>query len=234
MLVNNINISSLDMKLLTVDIQSSEITNNCTWNVKAINPTFVINNTGFKNIRLEILCKGISRQVILNNISNLVSEFIKNKSSTVNLDKYDSNFICSLMKSLTNKTKSKFRYILELELIGYEENKTEASTIISDSNEHIIICYGTTVTPCYLEILPEYSCSEITLTGLSEDPIKIKNLTANVPIIIGYNNKITQNGINKFNDVELYEFPRLVPGNNIVKLSNDNVTLTIKYKERYI
>ena len=234
MIINNINISTFDMKLLTVDIQNREITNNSTWTANAINPNFIKNTNGFKNIKLELLCKGINRQTILNNISSLFCEFNKNKSNTVLLDNYDNNFICSLVNAQTNK-KSKTRYTLELELIGYEESTKETFIKISDTDNHTITNNGTSITPCYLEIMPTFSYSSLTITGLSDDHIKINNITANKMIIIdGYTNKITENGINKFNDVELFEFPRLNVGNNIVKISDDRATLTVKWKERFI
>ena len=234
MIVNSINILNLNMKLLTVDIQSREITNNCKW-TKAINPIFIKNDLGFKNIKLEILCKGLNRQAILNNISSLLCEFNKNESNLLVLNKYEHNFICSLINVSTNKTKSKTRYTIDLELIGYEESKTETFIKISDTDNHTINNNGTSITPCYLEIIPTFSYSNLTITGLSDDPIKINNITANKIITIdAYTNKITEDGVNKFNDVELFEFPRLNVGNNIVKISDDRATLTVKYKERFI
>lgn len=234
MIINNINISTFNMKLLTVDIQNREITNNSTWTANAINPNFIKNTNGFKNIKLELLCKGINRQTILNNISSLFCEFNKNKSNTVLLDNYDNNFICSLVKAQTNK-KSKIRYTLELELVGYEECRNEKFLKISDTDNHIINNNGTDITPCYIEINPTYSYDRLTINGLSDDPIVINNITANKVIVIdGYTNKITENGVNKFGDVELYEFPKLEIGNNTVKISNDKATLTVKWHERFI
>ena len=143
--------------------------------------------------------------------------------------------ICSLINVSTNKTKSKTRYTIDLELIGYEESKTETFVKISDTDNHTINNNGTSITPCYLEIIPTFSYSSLTITGLSDDPIKINNITANKKIIIdGYTNKITEDGVNKFNDVELFEFPRLIPGNNTIKISDDRATLTVKWKERFI
>lgn len=235
MLVNNIDISTLNIKLLTVDIQNREITNNCRWNAKAVNPTFAENELGFKNIKLTLLFKGTNRQEISDNISKLISEFTRNKVNTVVLDGYDNNYICSLMKAQTNKTKSKTRYTVDLELIGYEEKKEETFIKISDTDNHTINNNGTSITPCYLEIAPTYSYSSLIISGLSDDPIKINNVSANKIIIIdGYTNKITENEINKFNDVELFEFPRLNTGNNTVSISDDRATLTIKWKERFI
>ena len=235
MLVNNIDISTLNIKLLTVDIQNREITNNCRWNAKAINPTFAENELGFKNIKLTLLCKGNNRQGILDNISKLVNEFTRNKENTVVLDGYYNNYICSISKSQTNKTKSKTRYTVDLELIGYEEKKNETFLKISDTDNHTINNNGTSITPCYLEIAPTYSYDSLTITGLSDDPIKINNVSANKKIIIdGYTNKITEDEINKFNDVELFEFPRLNVGSNTVKMSDSRATLTVKWKERFI
>ncbi|MFR4584880.1 phage distal tail protein, partial [Clostridium cadaveris] len=73
------------------------------------------------------------------------------------------------------------------------------------------------------------------ITGLEDGPITIKNLTAGKKVIInGEDGTVLENGINKFGDTELWEWPRLLPGSNTITVSKNSCDITIKYKPRYI
>lgn len=68
-------------------------------------------------------------------------------------------------------------------------------------------------TPCIIEITPKADLSEITLKGFGDDPIVVRNLVkGNTVVIDGVKGKVTCNGINKFDDVEMWEFPKIKLG----------------------
>ena len=81
----------------------------------------------------------------------------------------------------------------------------------------------------------------ITITPLNDmesfiyDDITIYNLTANQPVIIDCENKeITENGVNKFLDTDIIDFPKYKSGNNSINVSSSDVTIQLTYNPTYI
>lgn len=76
---------------------------------------------------------------------------------------------------------------------------------------------------------------DLKINGVSEDPLAIRNLKENKTIIIdGIEGTVIQDGINKFADTDMWEFPFLVPGKNTITLSKDTCNITIKYNPRFL
>lgn len=94
---------------------------------------------------------------------------------------------------------------------------------------------GNYTVPVILEITPSADLIDITINGLANDPIIIKNLKQGKKIII--NSKevtVTEDGINKFGDTEFWEFPFLTPGPNTITLSKNSCDVVLKYEPRYL
>lgn len=99
-------------------------------------------------------------------------------------------------------------------------------------------------TPCIIELTPSGSITTYTIKGAARDPVTgeaediiIKNLTAGKKVIIdGESCTVTEDGENKYADMEMWEFPTLIPGSNILTFVSSSVAcnVTIKYKPRYI
>ena len=210
MRINGLDIKKYGAKQLTVDISTSSISNNSEYNINALLPMFLDGNISFKNIDVCLLFKGNSRDEILENISNLISKLLG--EVTLNLDGYTNLF----------------------NFIGYEykEQIIEEVNRVTSKTLNII---GNLITPAIVEVTPTTDLVDIRLEGLANDPIIIKNLTANKKIIIdGELQKVTVDGKNKFKDTDMWEFPRLNPGKNTIKISRSNCDISIKYKPRYI
>ena len=94
---------------------------------------------------------------------------------------------------------------------------------------------GNIESPCIVEIIPSIDMIEFSIEGLSTDVITIKNLKKNNKVVIdGINGSVKVGEENKFNDVELWEFPRIYPGVNDIKLSRSECSVIIKYYPRFI
>ncbi|WP_443660663.1 phage distal tail protein [Clostridium algidicarnis] len=50
----------------------------------------------------------------------------------------------------------------------------------------------------------------------------------------GEDGTVLQDGINKFTDTDMWDFPSLKPGSNTIALSKNTVDINIKYKGRWI
>ena len=232
MLINSINIKSFNAKLLTVDIQTQELSNSSEWLDNSLSPLFLANKKQFKKIDLEIAFKGASRTEILNNISNFMSKLINEVILT--LDKYDHKYKVILKENSTEKTISKNLYKKKLSFIGYEFSDEVIENLDRITTKTINVA-GNLLTPATVEITPSIDIIDLQIDGLSNDSIIIKNLHANKKIIIHSEDAtVLEEGANKFIDTDMWEFPFLSPGANKIKISKNNCNIKIKYRPRYI
>ena len=139
------------------------------------------------------------------------------------------------------KTKSKYRYIAELKFEGYEYDNLASANIVN-SNSGQIVNSGNIDTPCLLEITSSTSFSsadELVITGFTDNDIKIKNLEADKtliidPCVVNDNYTTTVDNENFFNNITMYEFPRLKAGNNSITINRDDIKIVAKYYPRFI
>ena len=232
MLVNDIDIKRYNAKLLTVDIQNSSLSNESDWPRNALTPVFIKNKRGFKVIKLEILFKGNSRDSILKNISNFMLNFIE--PTILKFDKYNNNYKCILNSNNTKKTVSRSAYKVELELNGYEFGE-EVEFEFNKVSSGKINALGNIKTPCIIEITPTVDLIDFIITGLTDDPIKINTLIKNEKVILNsIEGKVTVNNNNKFSDIDMWEYPKLIPGVNNITFSRNTCNVSIKYYPMYL
>lgn len=233
MLVNDIDIKTYNSKLLTVDIQSSALSNESDWIRNALTPVLIRNKRGFKVIKLELLFKGESRDSILQNISDFIINFID--PVKLKLDKYNNNYKCILNNHEIKKTISRSAYKVELELSGFEFGE-EIELNFKKVTLGTINAVGNIKSPCIIKITPTVNdLIDFIITGLTDDPITINTLRVNETVIINaIDGKVTVNGINKYSDVDMWEYPRVVPGTNNITFSKDTCNVSIKYYPMYL
>ena len=101
---------------------------------------------------------------------------------------------------------------------------------------------GNDSTPCIVEVTASANLASVELTGMAYNQVSgetesiiIKNLKAGKKVVInGEDCTVLQEGVNKFADTEMWEFPVLKPGKNMVSCSSDKCTVTMKYKPKYV
>ncbi len=99
--------------------------------------------------------------------------------------------------------------------------------IIPNTN---IVCDSNTDTLYVIEAVYPYQKAKVRLQN-----ILIKNIDANTTIVLdSVAGLITANGINKFADTNLIEFPILHPGINKISSSESDVSITVSYTPIYI
>lgn len=238
--INNIDIATYGAVLLKSEIQSSNLTNKSEWLTNSINPLFFNLEHGFKDITLTLYFRGNSREKILKNYSNMISSLCKAVNITINGFSHKYKVILKETPTLT-KTKSKYRYIAELKFEGYEYDNLASSTIVN-SNSGQIVNSGNIDTPCLLEITSSTSfasADELVITGFTDKDINIKNLEANKaltidPCVVKDSYTTTVDNENFFNNITMYEFPRLKAGNNAITINRDDIKIVAKYYPRFI
>ena len=232
MLIDNTNIKKFNAALMEKNIQPSliELDGEYLWLSKSLSPIFPKQKFKFLSIEIKLYVKGESESDVKNKLGLLID-----KCKECNL-KFEDDFYYKsfLINSNTENTLRKDTRKLNLSFIGYSY-KEEATEVMNRITSKTINIVGNLETPAIVEITPATALADVTLEGLADDSIIIKNLTANKTVILdGELQKVTVDGVNKYGDTDMWDFPRLKPGANTIKVSKNNCDIKIKYKPRYI
>lgn len=232
MFINEINIlKKYNAYLTSREIQACDIVTYSDWLNKSFNPLIYDQHEEYSAVNVKLLIEGNNEDEILFKISEILNLCKKCVLSfndlsfyyDVTLDKHNEDIISDKAYELTLNLKSTFKF------------KNQIIENLNKISSKSINVSGNLKTPVIVEIVPSIDMIDLKLEGLSDDPIIIRNLKQNKKIIIdGVKGTIMQEGINKFKDTDFWEFPFLIPGINIVKLSKDSCNINIKYNPRWI
>lgn len=233
MLINNIDISKYNARLLDVNIQNSSISNLSNFDIKnKLLPLFLKSKVSLNNITVTLLINSLDKRQYYLDKSNLLSGMLE--SFDIYFKDRNLKFKCVLVNQADQPSLRQIRGRFQLTFIGYNLENEVIETINRVSYK-TINALGNYTVPITIEITPIIDMIDFKITGLSEDSLILKNLKGNKTIIIdGINGTVTQDGINKFEDTEMWEFPFLVPGKNNITLSKDTCNITIKYNPRFL
>ena len=185
-----------------------------------------------KDISIRILFQCNSRDEVYKNISDFMVNF--RDEVDIKFNNLSHNYKCFFINSSIDETDFESWLYLNLNLKGYEYGDL-ISNKVSSAYNYSITSMGNIESPCIVEIIPSVDMIEFSIEGLSTDAITIKNLKKNNKVVIdGINGSVKVGEENKFNDVELWEFPRIYPGVNDIKLSRSECSVIIKYYPRLI
>ena len=234
MLINNINISSFKAKLMDRKIVNAtfEIINE--WVDDSLNP-FVEDKDNLKykyktlTFTLDVICSNANELEITK--SNLTKQLV---ISTIKFDDIDFYYRGFVIDDIAPSYIMKGNETLDVTMLVIAE-KAEVTEIMNRVTSKTINMPGNTETPCIVEIVPSIDTIDIIVEGFADDPIIIKNLKANKTVIIdGESQTVTVDGINKYGDTDMWDFPSLKPGNNNLKFSRNNCDIKVKYRPRFI
>lgn len=241
MQINGIDISQWHARQWAVSIGNHAITNSSEWNRGSPDPFLTGGAISFKTIKVTLLIKDSTRETMTLDRSNIVAALLE--PADIVLDGFIHKFRAVLSKDASFEETVNYRqdrwHKLNLELQGYEYGSEVA---VSGSSELSIVNPGNLNTPAVLELLPTISTVPVTIQGICRDPatgedspVVVRALTTNKKVIIdGETGLITQEGAQKAGDVDLWELPLLAPGVNTITCDNVNITMTIKFKPRYM
>lgn len=233
MLINNKNISEFNAKLLSRSISNADFNITNEWLNNSINPLISKNyHYKYKKLKfsLDIKCNSASELEAMK--SNLFKELAISTIKFSDINYYYNGFVTSI--SEPSFITEVFETII-FEMLVIAEGKEIIKNMKLGDTTCTFNVDGNQVTPAIVEIIPNVSLIDLTLEGLSEDPIILKNLKMNeVFILDGVKGKVTCNGANRLNDTDFWEFPKLKPGQNTMKINKANCTINVKYKPRYV
>ena len=231
MLVNNIDISIFKAKYLNKDIQTATIVMLSEWLKNSLIPLDLSKQENYKPLKIQLKIKDVDDESCLNNIGDLIKQF---ENCTIKFDDLSLYYDCTIVNK-SHKRIVKGKYTLDIELksgYAYKPTITEAMNRVTSKTINIL---GNTETPCIIEITASIDTIDIIVEGFADDPIIIKNLKTNKTVIVdGESQMVTVDGINKYGDTDMWDFPSLKPGNNNLKFSRNNCDIKVKYKPRFI
>lgn len=231
MLVNNADIKIFKARLMSRNINNAEVEIFNHWGTNNLNPIFYkkgINKFKVLNITLDIVCNNSNELEIMK--SNLIKQL---ENATIKFEDIEYYYRGFISGEPSYKYISASNETLDISLLVIAE-KPQITEVMNRITTKTINVAGNTETPAIVEITPSIDIIDIVLTGLSDGPITIENLTGGKKVILnGEDGTAIVDGVNKFGDIDLWEFPRLKPGSNTITFNRSNVDINIRYKPRW-
>ncbi len=236
MKIDGIDVSMYGIRQWNVTPDYSEISNESEWITGAPGPLMLAGKAGFKKLKVSVVICGRSRREIWEQGSSFIAQLLTPRE--LQLDGFAHSFFVYLKNASQAETSLNRYHKATLELIGYEHG--EEITASTTSRTLIVNNTGNVRTPAVVEIVPVINLASVALTGLVRDErtgadkrIIISDLINGKRIVIdGEAGLVTEDGRNKFKDVEMWDFPALVPGTNTITADKD-IRLNLRYKPRY-
>ncbi len=179
-------------------------------------------------ICIEMLVKGKSKEECELTMSSIMSDFDSGELQLDNMNfTYDFDF-----KSEDRELVKRWLYSYKINLNAYSK-KGILRTVEFTGKEKTILMEGTSKSPAIVTITPDIALVNLTVTGITDEAITIKDIARNAKVVIdGQNCTITENGQNILDKTDLWEFPRLMPGKNIITLDN-SCSVKVDYRAFY-
>lgn len=235
MLIDGVPVKEYGAKQLTVDFSPSTIEATYEWNAGARLPIMVDRRTTFKKAAILLKVTGDTRQEV-NRRASHIHKLATGEKEYI-FDGYKGWVFVGILDAepTLKKTIDPHVYKMTLTATGYMRSAEKVEEEINRTTQGYIFVEGTRDTPITIEITPVVDLPSFTIRGVAERGITINNLTENVTIYIdGLTGLVTENGENKFNDVVMFEFPYLEPGEQLITFSESVCNVKIRYFPMWI
>lgn len=231
MLINDYNIKNKYNAILNKkEISPSKTTLNVEWLKNSLNPFIVDEETKFCTVKCQFTFMAETEQ----EFEKRFSEFNKDtKECVLNFDNINMNYNCCINNVDAPERITPYLWEFTTEWIGYKCGNEIIETMNHETSKTIVVG-GNLPTPAIVTMTVPVKIIDMTITGLGEDII-IKNLKPGREIIInGEDGTVLEAGLNKFGETDIWGFPKLQPGENVITTDKVNSNIEIKYKERWI
>lgn len=232
MLINNSSANAkYNMVLNEKKISPSKTSSNLQWLKGALTPVCFDTETKF----CDIECKFTMEANTEDEFWQKFSEFNKDTIECIlKFDDINMLYKCYIQGAKEPTRITPYNWEFTCNWIGYKFSNEIIVKIKKEDSKNIKV-RGNLKTPAIVEITPSIDLIDLVINGLANDPITIKNLHANKKIIInGKEGTVLEEGKNKFEDTDFWEFPFLNTGMNKISLSKNSCDVVIKYEPRYL
>lgn len=222
MQINNTDIKLYNADLLGYDLGCSNVTNNSYTPLNSL-PVFYYSEIKEKPLTIRLVVQGSDREDLNKNISRLFAVCHSNPTITIKDNLFECIYTSSTVSAMgTSATKLNLTFTAIHKGQEQRTELTQSTTVINN--------IGTRECPYIAEITPTEDMEAFTINDIT-----IRDLKADQTIIInGLKKTVTMNGINKFNDTDLITFPLLSIGENTIKVSDTQPTITVKSNPIFI
>lgn len=181
----------------------------------SIVPTPIKSTVGLRKVELTIDFSGKTMHDIEHNISSLTA-VLREKSELYLPDGF---YYTSMLEKIgTPEEKAPWIMQLTITFVSYRHSSAETIVINGDTT---VFAKGNIKSPAIIKIAPKSG------TEVKFNDITVHNISGEV-IIDGISGTVTENGLNKFIDTEMTEFPHLEPGPNVITVVGD-AEITVSY-----
>ena len=232
MLINNTDIKTkYNMVLNEKKISPSKASLNLNWLKGSLTPILLYKETKFCDIECKFTIEAETEDEFELKFSELNRDIIE---CILKFDDINMFYKCYIEDAKEPERITPYNWEFTCKWIGYKFKK-EIEETLNNILDKTINNPGNKETPCIIEITPNIGLVDLTISGLSNDPIIIKNLKQSKKIIIdGIEGTVLEEGINKFKDTDFWEFPFLLPGSNKITIDKNSCDINIKFKPRFI
>lgn len=226
MIINGKNINVFNATLVDRELTNHEVMNINNWLDGASSPVFLREYTRYKDVSLSLIFIGTNEQEIIGNIDKFVVEL---KNSTIKFDNLDFFFDTHLEGQIDMRKLNSHTYEVAAKLLAHRTYLAEVSYEFNRTVNATLTLEGTLETPVKIIIQPTAAIPSYTISGLSEDPIILKNLElGHTYTIDSYTTRYLKAGANDIGNYDSFEFPKGQPGANNIQFSSTAANVMIK------
>lgn len=219
MKINGFNPELYGAQLVSYSVEGCDLKETYFLAPSAIFPTRLKNKPRLRKISLTFDFEGNDTHDATKKMSDLTAVLMKQAELQMP-DKF--YYYCILTGTGKATTKAPWIEQCTYTLIGLRHGELETLTLNGSSS---IFVEGNCETECRFII-------DTPLSTLTINDILIKNISGQI-VIDGMETLIQQDGVNKFADCDLVDFPSLTPGNNEIVISGP-ATVVIQYYPIYV
>lgn len=226
MTINGTNISTFSASVIDRKMTNHNIVNVYEWLDGSSSPVFIRDYAKEKSLTLTILIKETSDDEAYIKINSLIKAI---KKATLKFSDIQFYYDCFLEGSFQPEKLIDGTFKLELELICYNTYLSEVT-----DTDGTIVNAGNREAEMQIIIITTDAISELTISNLTDTPIKLKNMSASTTYMIdGYTYKYLKGGANDIGNYDAFEFPKLPVGTTTVSIAGGTPTISYKYKPKF-
>lgn len=188
---------------------------------KSMMPVKLDGNVGLRPITIEMDFEGETMRDITIKISNLTAMLHKEAELFLPDGFY---YTCVYSKASTPKEVAPWIMQVKFSLVGFRHGAMQTETFAESGT---IFVDGNYPSSAAFTITPDEGTTEVTVNGIT-----VQNMGGPV-VIDGIKKTVMEDGINKFADTNITEFPLLDPGYGSIEIEG-NCTVDVSYYPIYL
>lgn len=232
MIINGEDIRKYRAKQLKVEVQPPKISPDYEILTHALIPTEYDTDIPLGTMKMSLYFRTDSR----NELNRTISAFMRHFKTSVVIEDIK-GFRGKYRGYLTANSSAEkchlLNSVLSLTLDGYFFDDPEEVTF-DGKTEGTIQIESSRDAPCVITVTAKSDITNYKMT-IGDDDYTIGKLKSGKQIIIdGIEGKVTQDGVNDFGNVDMWQFPKLQTGKTSVKFSSSAAQVTVKYTPMWI